>query len=99
MLISTLRMAPEPTRSRRAAEDVESVKRLVGLVAVGPRVLLVYSRDCVRSEPDSALCSDSTSENGCVTAFVGSCPHTLTFTVNTATYFCFYSNLYYQLLI
>lgn len=44
MLISTLRTAPEPARSRRAAEDVESVKRLVGLVAAGPH---------------SALCSDS----------------------------------------
>lgn len=46
MLISTLRTAPEPARSRRAAEDVESVKRLVGLVA---------------AEPHSALCSDSMS--------------------------------------
>lgn len=39
MLIPTLRTAAEPARSRRAAEDVESVKRLVGLVAVGPQRL------------------------------------------------------------
>lgn len=57
MLISTLRTAPEPARSRRAAVDVESVKRLVGLVAAGPRALLVYSTETAFVQSHTRRCA------------------------------------------